>query len=429
MKIVLKLVLNLFDLGIYWYYLNTILKKHKVSKGTMVVCVLSLAVGWTVVNQFENRIWNLSSLLSVLVIITILFQGTLKKKLVLLTLFVGLGIILEPMILVFLRVMKYDGTPNELYKYYFVIALAGFMRGNLIYLLCKGYRLKHIRFSMIPKEIAGILLVVPVVVVLNCCFTVDMALEAGTQQSLIVCVCIIVASMLSYYFMLYMMERFSQMLQKRYEDEMYREEMKYKEMYYMEVEERNDYVYTLKHNMKNKLLSLYSLVDEGKNEQLKQELDLLSKEMGERDWRIYCENPVVNSVLQVKLGIAREREIRKDIVIQIPKQMKLELGDIGVLYGNLLDNAIEACEKLPKEQRFLKLENKYISGKLILILSNSKQEKNAGLRTTKEDQYMHGKGISSVRKVVEKYNGTVDFQDKGKSFEVSVMLYGIEAQG
>ena len=36
--------------------------------------------------------------------------------------------------------------------------------------------------------------------------------------------------------------------------------------------------------------------------------------------------------------------------------------DIGVLYGNLVDNAVEACSKVPEEQRFVKIENKYQSG-------------------------------------------------------------------
>jgi len=40
----------------------------------------------------------------------------------------------------------------------------------------------------------------------------------------------------------------------------------------------------------------------------------------------------------------------------------------------------------------------------------------------------HGHGVQSVRKVVEKYNGTVSFTDKGDIFEVSAMLYGIEVK-
>lgn len=109
--------------------------------------------------------------------------------------------------------------------------------------------------------------------------------------------------------------------------------------------------------------------------------------------------------------------------------MQLEHGDIGVLYGNLLDNAIEACCNVPKDKRYIRLENKFISGKMLLIIENSKSGiRNENLTTTKKDSYSHGRGIKSVRRVVEKYNGTVNFTDKEDVFEVSAMLYGIEVK-
>lgn len=112
-----------------------------------------------------------------------------------------------------------------------------------------------------------------------------------------------------------------------------------------------------------------------------------------------------------------------------PKQMQLDHGDIGVLYGNLVDNAVEACSKVPEGQRFVKIENKYQSGILLLVITNSKTgKKNKSLKTTKKDNIRHGHGVQSVRKVIEKYNGTVSFTDKGDIFEVSAMLYGIEVR-
>lgn len=109
--------------------------------------------------------------------------------------------------------------------------------------------------------------------------------------------------------------------------------------------------------------------------------------------------------------------------------MQLDHGDIGVLYGNLVDNAVEACSKVPEGQRFVKIENKYQSGILLLVITNSKTgKKNKSLKTTKKDNIRHGHGVQGVRKVVEKYNGTVSFTDKGDIFEVSAMLYGIEVK-
>ena len=78
------------------------------------------------------------------------------------------------------------------------------------------------------------------------------------------------------------------------------------------------------------------------------------------------DNPIVDSVLRIKFGRAKARGIKVETSIRIPKQMQLDHGDIGVLYGNLVDNAVEACSKVPEGQRFVKIENKYQSGILLL---------------------------------------------------------------
>lgn len=193
------------------------------------------------------------------------------------------------------------------------------------------------------------------------------------------------------------------------------------------MEKRNEYVKNLKHNLKNRVSGWHFLLENRDIDGLTQQLSMLCRELEEIENRIYCENPIVNSVLRIKLGVAKAEQIRKDISIQIPKKMQLDYGDIGVLYGNLLDNAIEACRKLEPEKRFIKLDNKYVDERLILIIRNSKvPERNETLETTKKERDMHGRGISSVRKVVESYNGVSEFKDMGDTFEVSIILYGVE---
>ena len=95
--------------------------------------------------------------------------------------------------------------------------------------------------------------------------------------------------------------------------------------------------------------------------------------------------------------------------------------------GRRLVTASYSIRKVPEGKRFIRLENKYQSGKLLLVITNSKtMEKNESLKTTKKDSYSHGRGILSVQRVAEKYNGTAGFTDKGEAFEASVMFYGIE---
>lgn len=246
---------------------------------------------------------------------------------------------------------------------------------------------------------------------------------------MVICICLIISMVLTFYFMLYMMERFSYLTQKKHEHELYLEELDYKEEYYNEVEKQNEYVKNLKHNMKNQLSELLYLVEQNNVEKLKKRLYEVNEGLEMVDSNIYCENPKVNSVLRIKLGMAKAENIRTEISVRIPKKMKMENGDIGVLYGNLLDNAIEACRKLPAEERYIRLDSKYSEGMLLLIVENSKTvEENPTLHTTKRNKELHGRGISSVRMVIEKYSGTLNFEDKGNLFEASAILYHIKAE-
>ena len=339
----------------------------------------------------------------------------------------GIGVLFEPVALLLLHAMNFH--MGESYKYYFVMVICSFVRGNVMYILSKLISKKGMQIADFPKEILGVLVMVFAFTVLNCCFVILLSLEAGSEKSLLMCASIVISIVLTDYFMLYMMERFNYLVQKQYEDAMYREEMHYKDIYYEEAEKQNKEVQKLKHDMKHKLHELYYLVENSDGQELSEKIGAMCKEFEQIDEKQYSDNPIVDSVLRIKFGRAKARGIKVETSIRIPKQMQLDHGDIGVLYGNLVDNAVEACSKVPEGQRFVKIENKYQSGILLLVITNSKTgKKNKSLKTTKKDNIRHGHGVQSVRKVIEKYNGTVSFTDKGDIFEVSAMLYGIEVR-
>ncbi len=429
MEFIIRFTVNLFDLGIFWYFFHCFKEMKRVPKGLFAAYLVAMATIWATVNGLENPYLNLLTLVSILLLTTLFFEAKMWSRITNIIIFVGTGILFEPIGLLLLQAMNYTSEADGIYKYYFVVALCSFIRGNVLYLLSKLVSKKGVRLSKLPKEIIVVLVMVFGFAVLNCCFIIILSLESGNPKSLIMCISILVSTVLTYYFMLYMMERFNYLMRKQHEDEMYREEMFYKETYYVEVEKRNEYVQNLKHDMKNKMYELHYLAEKGDLKILAERVGGLCQELEQIDENSYADNPIVDSVLRIKLGMAKSEGIEIDTVIRIPKQMQLEHGDIGVLYGNLLDNAIEACRKVPEGKRFIRLENKYQYGKMLLVITNSKtNDKNESLKTTKKDTFIHGRGIQSVQKVVEKYNGTAGFTDKGEVFEVSVMLYGIETK-
>ena len=97
--------------------------------------------------------------------------------------------------------------------------------------------------------------------------------------------------------------------------------------------------------------------------------------------------------------------------------------DLVTLLANLLDNAIEACEKLDTIQFKMVLEE----GQLILSVRNPVntpvQIKNNMIVTSKKDSLHHGIGLSNVDAVIKKYGGTSVLACDNGCFSFSALLY------
>jgi hypothetical protein len=428
MEYLIRFGISLFDLGVFWHYLITFRKRKYIPEPAGACALILLAAVWAQIDVERNHYFNLMVLVAVLMLVTLFFEGTAGSRVASVAMFIGIGIVMEPVGMLLLYALRYTAGESPIYLYYLVMALCAFIRGNVIFLLCRLMRRKELNLLRLPKEIVAVLVLVFAASVVNCCFITILSMETDSVKSKLMCISIIGSIVLTYYFMLYMIERISFHVKKQQEDKLYIEEMRYKEIYYAEAEKRNAYVHKLKHDMENRILGFYHLVAAGDTGTLLEQIAELGRELGQTDEDSYSSNPSVDTVLRFKIGAARAEGIKADMQIHIPKKMQIEYGDIGVLYGNLLDNAIEACRKLPEPERFISIENKYVSGRLLLVITNSKENRNTGhLKTTKKDTYTHGYGIASVRRVVEKYNGVVQFKDNGTTFEVSVMLYNIGA--
>ena len=108
----------------------------------------------------------------------------------------------------------------------------------------------------------------------------------------------------------------------------------------------------------------------------------------------------------------------------------LEPIDICAIFGNVIDNAVEASEKITNPaDRFVELKSGRFADQLSVRVLNSCEEKTVHVKddqtiaTTKPDKLRHGIGLSSVRKAVEKYGGSLSFHMlSDHQFLLNIML-------
>ena len=144
---------------------------------------------------------------------------------------------------------------------------------------------------------------------------------------------------------------------------------------------------------------------------------------------VYCENPIVNSVLVLKKRLAEEKNIPMQIITYVDKDTGVDPLDLCSLFCNLIDNAIEASEKITdrEEEHSIKISADCRSGFLILRVENRAQQvpefRNGTCRTSKStDKELHGLGLKLVRQIVEEYDGRMEIKTAGHKITVTACI-------
>lgn len=137
---------------------------------------------------------------------------------------------------------------------------------------------------------------------------------------------------------------------------------------------------------------------------------------------------MIDAILNSKISLASQREIAVDAKAIVPKDFngKISEIDLSIILGNLMDNAIEACQKIEdKDKRFIRVYIDIFKGQLYLYVMNSSHEKlkrkGKLYESSKLEEY-HGMGLIRMDKVVEKYDGYLNRQDEEGVFATEIML-------
>ncbi len=181
----------------------------------------------------------------------------------------------------------------------------------------------------------------------------------------------------------------------------------------------------LRHDFQNKINCINSLLSETDSSEAKKYVERLVENTS-ISFKAYikCSSTVINAVVNEKFGIAEQKNIGTSCRIVAPVPEYLEY-DISVLLANLLDNAIEACEK-NKVQSEIILTITETAGYIRIIVKNTIEksvlENNEKLESHKNNRHEHGWGLKSVREITEKHKGATDIYEKDSMFIVSTML-------
>lgn len=163
------------------------------------------------------------------------------------------------------------------------------------------------------------------------------------------------------------------------------------------------------HEFKNHLNCIQGLLQESKEQEALKYISRINN-LSEQQMNYFTTlNSVADVIINQKYQQAQEAGISVVTVLNELKGIPMEDKDLVVLLSNLFNNAIEACDKLKKEQRQIKFKFVQKEERVILSIRNPIRGKlrvvNNKIKTTKENRLEHGIGLCNVEEVVEKYKG------------------------
>ncbi len=181
-----------------------------------------------------------------------------------------------------------------------------------------------------------------------------------------------------------------------------------------------------RHDYHNHMQSIKAMLEMGKKEELAEYLDTLEKDLDSIDIAIRTGNVGLDAILSSKVSIARKNNIEVNCTAKVPQDLKISDVHLCAIVGNLMDNAIEACEKITAgaAPRFIRIYIGLFKSQLYISVSNSTCEKHrrrlSELVTSKLSE--HGFCLRRIDKLAEKYDGYVNRKNEPGIFATEVML-------
>lgn len=178
-----------------------------------------------------------------------------------------------------------------------------------------------------------------------------------------------------------------------------------------------------RHDYRNHIQNMKTQLSEGNYKGLDSYLSQLSDDLDTVDTVVKTGNVMADAILNSKLNTAAKLNVNLNVKANIPENIILSDVELCSLLGNMLDNAVEACSRLPETERFIRIYIGRLKGQLYISVQNSagklRREKGVFL-STKEGE--HGYGLFRIDRVAKKYGGFVNRQNEEGIFATEITL-------
>lgn len=209
-------------------------------------------------------------------------------------------------------------------------------------------------------------------------------------------------------------KKLMQSMQKEYTIKFLEQQTQAQEIYIQEAQFRYEQTRSFRHDIKNHLLTIESLLQQSNMEEAQQYLSGLNEMSDTLSFPCQTGNATVNALLESKLSMAKQQHIFIECSIHIPESSLITNIDWCIILSNAIDNAIKANQALPPEKRFIHILGKQKGNFYSLHIENPCESIVLPLH--------EGIGLSNIKAVVNKYHGTIDIEASNNLFKLNILF-------
>ncbi|AFA46896.1 sensor histidine kinase [Acetobacterium woodii] len=230
---------------------------------------------------------------------------------------------------------------------------------------------------------------------------------------------------LIYYVVIEMLEQSEKNVFLTANNELIKQQLVYQSDYYKKFGACIEETRKGEHDLRHHLNTVLGLIQQKNNEKVEQYIaELLGNRLSISDV-LYCRNDAVNAILGYYVNACKQEGIDFSIATKVPNDLEIDETDLCVIFGNILENALEACRKITNANKFIKISSQFLNNKLYITVDNSFEgplKLKNGIYLSQKREAEAGIGMLSVMGMAKKYSGEASFQVVDKTFCVSIFL-------
>lgn len=219
----------------------------------------------------------------------------------------------------------------------------------------------------------------------------------------------------------------NKMIKNEYEFLILKEELEHQK--YEELETALEKNKELIHDTKNHYLIISEYERRRDYQKLHDYIEELKHDFIRVNPQIYTGNRIIDLILGQKKVISEQRDITFMLQVMPLSKLPFKERELCIIFGNLLDNAIEACEKVGGRRWIsvkIEMQKKLFFIQIINTMNEIPQKHGKRFLSTKVNKELHGFGLKSVQRIVDEYKGDILYQIENNKFIVKITFFDIE---